>query len=590
PDTSKTGKSATSQASKPAIRPITLARMHWLGKKQIAAQKTSGYFMSIWNLPEAARLETQTLDKLALALAGGQSGGGSNQLSATGNPSSFTNQLSLTNSLLATQLRPLLNDLVRDESYMELQQVTNQPGELALAVQLDAQRAELWTSNLTAVLEGITNVQSLPAPASRQAWRFSSVTRSNRLDLARVGDWTLLGLATETNRVLAEFSHRILADHTPVSARQTDPAFQKGPAAAKVRPAPASPAARDYWLDADLDLRGVVRALSLGWKLPDAWPRIAATWMGRGDQTRTTGKLTFAQPLKMQLEPWNTPTNLIRDPLVSFSAVRGVHPWLAGLEWLKHFQIEPVPDQLYAWASGPAPMLSYLAAPMTNAEVMLQAIGPRIQSELNPWFTNNAFGVLEYSNGPVGLNWSGIPMFTPAVEAATNSGGSFLLGRFGPLPPPGAAKLAPPELFAQLTSRPNIVYYDWEITQPRLEQWVYLSQTARLAFVRPQMSPKSAAFAFLLAVASKLGNSGTEIILDGPSSMSFIRNSHSGFTAVELHFLADWLESPAFPRGLHSLLAPKPPKWRTRSPGTNSIPPTSSAAARGATKSPGSPR
>ena len=50
----------------------TLARVHWLGKKQIAAQETSGRFMSLWNMPEAVRLETQTLDKLALAIVGDQ--------------------------------------------------------------------------------------------------------------------------------------------------------------------------------------------------------------------------------------------------------------------------------------------------------------------------------------------------------------------------------------------------------------------------------------------------------------------------------------------------------------------------------------
>jgi hypothetical protein len=36
----------------------------------------------------------------------------------------------------------------------------------------------------------------------------------------------------------------------------------------------------------------------------------------------------------------------------------------------------------------------------------------------------------------------------------------------------------------------------------------------------------------------------------------FTRTSTVGFTALELHLLADWMESPQFPRGLHTLLAP----------------------------------
>ena len=80
------------------------------------------------------------------------------------------------------------------------------------------------------------------------------------------------------------------------------------------------------------------------------------------------------------------------------------------------------------------------------------------------------------------------------------------------------------------------------------------------------MPPESAAFTFLLAAAPKLGNAGTEVAQDGPASLSLVRNSTLGFTGAELHLLADWLESPAFPRGLHSLLAPKPPKWVPRGP------------------------
>ena len=48
----------------------TLARVHWLGKNRIAAETNAARFLSLWNLPESARLETQTLDKLAVLLTG----------------------------------------------------------------------------------------------------------------------------------------------------------------------------------------------------------------------------------------------------------------------------------------------------------------------------------------------------------------------------------------------------------------------------------------------------------------------------------------------------------------------------------------
>ncbi|MGO8931090.1 MAG: hypothetical protein ACLQU3_29900 [Limisphaerales bacterium] len=564
----------------------TLARVHWLGKKRIAAQKTSSYFMSIWNMPEAARLETQTLDKLALAMVGDQAAearlsGFSNQGPVTSTQKAenrkqkaqtpnhaeqLVNRKSQIVNPQALLLRPLLDDLVREESYLEIQQATNHPAELVLAVRLDDPRAELWTSNLSTVVGAMTNVQALPAPASRLAWRLSLPSRLSTInhqlstiEMARAGDWTLLGMAAETNGLLAKLCHRILLDHTPVAAPEIHSSFQADPTTQKAGSAPDSPAATNHWLQADLDLRGVSGALSLGWNLPDAWPRISATWTGNRQLVRTTGELTFPKPLNLQLEPWNIPTDLIHQPLVSFTAVRGVRPWLARQKWLQHFQIEPVPDQFCSWASGPTPMLTFAATPVTNAAALLQTIGPRVAAELNPWITNNAMGQVEYSKEPAGLAWSGIPMFTPTIEAPATPGGGFLVGRLGP-PPPARGKPAPPELFAQLTTRTNLVYYDWEITQAKLGNWIYHGQTARLAFVLPQMLSDSAALAFLLAVAPKLGNTGTDVIQDGPASLSFVRNSHCGFTGVELHLLADWLESPAFPRGLHSLLAPRPVK------------------------------
>ena len=414
---------------------------------------------------------------------------------------------------------------------MEVRQVADQPAEVALAVRLDNSRAELWTSNLSAVVASITNVQSAPAPASRLAWRIPLPSgpltvnpRPSTLEMARAGDWTVLGLASETNTLVADLCHRILVDHTPVAAPGPKTSLRMDPVTRKLHPAPATQTATNHWLEADLDLRRLSKALSLGWNLPEGWPRISTTWASNGEFVRTTGELTFPSPLNLQLEPWNIPTNLIHDPLVGFTAVRGVRPWLADQKWVKHFNIEPVPDQFCAWASGPTPMLTYAAAPMTNAASLLQALGPRITTELNPWITNNALGLLDYSKEPAAISWAGIPMFTPAVEALATPTGRFMVGWPGSKPTVDG-KPAPPELFSQLGARPNLVYYDWEITQAKSAHWVYLGQTARLVLVLPQMPSESAAFAFLLAVAPKLGNTGTEAIQDGPASLSFVRNS-----------------------------------------------------------------
>ena len=81
-----------------------LARLHWLGLKQISADTNAAHFMSVWQLPQTAALVAQTLDKFSRWPGGGA-----------------------TNAASAL-LRPLLDDLVSSESFLELRAPTNSPG------------------------------------------------------------------------------------------------------------------------------------------------------------------------------------------------------------------------------------------------------------------------------------------------------------------------------------------------------------------------------------------------------------------------------------------------------------------------------
>ena len=123
----------------------TSARLHWLGKKRLAADTNAAYLKTIWDLPESVRLEAQTLDKFALAPW---------RSALTNYPQPITNyQAVVAANPSASLLRPLVADLLEQESYLEIRQPTNQPPELALAIRLDQSRAGLWQTNLAAVLE-----------------------------------------------------------------------------------------------------------------------------------------------------------------------------------------------------------------------------------------------------------------------------------------------------------------------------------------------------------------------------------------------------------------------------------------------------
>src|SRR5882757_790200 len=79
----------------------TVMRVHWQGMQQISADTNAANFMSVWQLPATAALLAQTFDKLSRWPGHGA-----------------------TNAASA-RLRPLLDDLVASEFYLEISIVTN---------------------------------------------------------------------------------------------------------------------------------------------------------------------------------------------------------------------------------------------------------------------------------------------------------------------------------------------------------------------------------------------------------------------------------------------------------------------------------
>ncbi len=576
-ETTNAQSQATNQPSTLNSQPsTTIARVHWLGKKQIAAQTNSARFMSLWNLPESANLETQTLDKLALALAGvSQATGVRVQPPPTNSSALATNYLPLfTNyqALVASHpaaalLRPLLDDMVREEWYLEIQQVASQSCELALAVRLDEQHAGLWTSNLTEVLGSMTNVQVLPAQTNGYAWRLAvipAVLHLSRLDLARAGDWTLVGLAQERNTRFDDFEARIQRDHTPLAAGETGTTFQMHRVTRKVRPAPGREPPT-FWLEAALNLQRISSTLALGPQPPGALPEAVLTVVGDATNVHTRLDLDFPKPLPLEMEAWNIPTNLIHDPLIGFAAVRGIRPWLKSCKPWNDLQLGAPPNQAFFWAQGGAPFMHFMAAPSVEASNQVNKLSELVLRDLNPILATNGWpmsGFARQTNSP-GLVWRGVPYFSPDLEYADCGGARFLFA--GLAPDRLTNRPAPAGLFQYLQNNPKLVAYDWESTRPCMEGWTQMGQLARHMLCRARMT-YTAGLAWLTALSPKLGNSITSVELSGPARLSLVRTSTVGFTGAELQLLADWLESPNFPRGLHTLDAPAPPP---PNPGTN---------------------
>jgi len=531
----------------------TVARVHWLGIKRLTGLHNAGFFVSTWNFPQSKRLEEQTLDKLALALASGwpvRSNWFSNLPSSppgdtNHNPSSLIH-LPLPSGSTAL-LRPLLEDLVQEESYSEVRQATNQAGETALLIRLDEARARAWETNLLAALEALTGNSNAAVEAGTYGWRLDAKSPSADQELrvftlSRAGDWTVLGLAPGTNALAADLAARIRHQGLPFALPPTN-----------------------YWLDASVDAERLAGVLGLDWKIPAALPKISLSAIGNADENlanvtgehiRVLGDLEFAKPLALDLEPWKIPTDLISGPVDSFAALRGFQPWLSSWRSWTSLGVGPAANQIFLWGQHGMPFLSYGAAPLTKSNEF-EAATAKLVKEGNQWMLTHAMGNLVNSTNFDGVVWKGHPFLLPYLKRVATNDGAFALWGWGGKPVPKEEPL-PSGLLEQVKGHTNLVYYDWELTGPRLDEWGYMGQLVRRMFHKSHMAPDSAGTEWLRAIESRLGNCGTMVTVAGPNRLEFRRNSGLGLCSVELEWLADWLESPQFPHGLHSTLAPEP--------------------------------
>jgi hypothetical protein len=503
--------SDSSRSSQPStLNSQPSLRLHWLGKKQLAADTNAAPLWNIWRLPESVRLEAQTLDKLAAA------------------PWRFWQTNSAVSNAPTALLRPLLNDLLQEECYLEVRTGTNQPTELVLAVRQPADRAALWQTNLPLVWASIFG------SASNQP-----ATRNPQPTLTHSNDWTLLSLtgprpATLDPRpsLLADFQQRLATNNAPFPPRLTN-----------------------YWVEMDFDFRVLAPVVpGIGGGFTNR-PHMSLRLLGDGQNVRTSGEFKFSQALKLALEPWQIPTNFICDPLVSFTAVRGVKDWIASRAEWSESKLGPSPNQVFFWAQSPALWQHFLTYPVTSASNHVTALGDWILQELNPIFQTNRVGGFAWSTNKFGLVWQGLPFFKPVIEPARFAQSDYaLIGLFANN---ATNRAVPPALFAEFENRTNLVYYDWEISSPQVTSWTQMGQLLRMVFGRRQLSPATASLPWLKAITPSLGNATTILVLDDPQQVSLRRTASLGLTAVELHLLADWLESPDFPRGFYTLLAPR---------------------------------
>lgn len=482
-----------------------LARYHFLGAAQLAKNPSAAKLKEIWGLPESQRLVEQTLQKLSHA------------------PKTFYGgQVTPAQDERGTAiLRPLLNDLLNHESFLQVRGAADRTAEWTLLVHVPPDRRNAWTTGLSELLP----LWNLGAPATNLVegfggWELKRKDAPNVIRYALAGEWLALGVGHNALPAFDEAVRRVKTGGRPIANAST------------------------YWLEAELDLPRLVEtfALSPAFK----WPQTRLSIVGTGENLRSNGRMVFGGPVTGTLDPWRIPTNLIGEPLISFTAARGIAPLLNDSKTLRELGFKPAPNELYVWAQSAVTFQSFVAFPSVGGTSQLQRIAERAPTLLGTNWQQRGLTQIEWQATNKQVFWKALPFITPYLRPTQFNGADFLFG--GLFPPVPLTKPPPSDLFAQFLDRKDLVFYDWEITEARLAQWRVMAQLFAVIVDKPQLTTNTAALPWLIKVEPKLGNTVTEIAAASPKEWTLVRKSHIGFTGVELVGLARWLESTNFPK------------------------------------------
>jgi hypothetical protein len=469
-----------------------MLRMHWAGATTLPTGTNA--LAKVMALPTTEELRNEVFGKLARA---------PRDLWKKSLPAGTEDQ--------SASFRLLLDDLWKNESLIELRGSSERP-DVIFAAQLEDTRTELWSKNLAQVAAGWKlGKEKQFTSGNTKGW--SAGSKNLSIHYARSGKWALAAIGHDSK---PPFDGLLKSD----------------------RPAPALAGSL---IEGHLDWPRLNRAFPLlaNYSLPPMDVTVGA----RGDSLRTQAKLVYSDRLPIKLEPWKIATNLVMEPIISFTCAQGIAPLLKQVKGFSSLQLKATPNQMCMWAVAPVPVQTFLTVPMPDPTNVVTEIAPRLPQLVKTHFTNPPGQFLWISNRAEWI-WSGLPMLIPRLRPEKAPNGDFL---FVGLFPVMRSNTAPAELFAQVTSRTNLVYYDWELTHERLGRMRHLIQLTDMVKNRRQTSASAITHRWTKEVEQLLGNSITEVTLSSPKELSLVRKSDLGFTGFELLMLMRWIDSPGFP-------------------------------------------
>ena len=292
---------------------------------------------------------------------------------------------------------PLLDDLLTAEWFLQIRDAANGSPEYALAIRLDASRAKLWQDNLQNLLEAWTG---LPGQKTANGWTLKKHLPPDLIRFVRAGDWVVFGMGQDALPVNDELVRQVTSEKRP------------------------GPVEKNAWLAVDVNWPRLARwfpAIN-----PFELPETQLQLVGRDRVLRLDGKLVFPQPLALTLDKWRIPMDTIHDPVISFTAMRGIAPWLQKQSWAQPYEIHRCPIRRLSGRWPRCRFRRLWALPVPDAKQALKEIEQKLSvntdgdshlpRRLTMVITNNQ------------ISWNGLPFVEPGLQAVHESAGDFLLG------------------------------------------------------------------------------------------------------------------------------------------------------------------
>jgi hypothetical protein len=458
-------------------------------------------------------------------------------------------------------LRPLLDDVLSAESFWALGGTPNGPLNFMVALRLEEKRAQAWNSALDKVIGGAEAGGAMAATGVVPGRQWKLAGGQSFWTVYSKG-WLLAGYGDDLGALRAQYLEQLSQNGRP------------------------GPALNQTWLEGDLDWPRLAH-----W-LPD-FPRILQlarakiSFTAQNQSLLMSAKVIYAKAMPWKFDPWRIPSNIIHDPLISFTAGQDIAAYLDPGEPLSQLTENPLAGQYYVWAlGGPGEigLQTYGAWPVAAASNSLPRIATEAAAAFNPALKQMRAGELRWQPERQTLLWANLgPMLFPTLQAAPETNGEYLLLSFFPVIP--RKKPAPDDLFQQILGHTNLVYYDWEGTGQRLMQWQLLSGMLPVLPRTPAAPPPAASTNnppglprprpplvveenWLTGVTPMLVERETITVITrtGPAELTVVRQSPFALTSLELVLLSHWLSGTGSP-GINPYLLPAPAK--VTGPGIN---------------------